>query len=113
MHFAGSDDSFRVHSDAQRNIPLRGDPMTIERLPNLSARGVLLALVSSIACLAQSPPATVIGKFVGTWKENESKRKIGSSTPGLRFRRAAGSQLEELRGPDERPLVESVNFDSK
>jgi hypothetical protein len=87
--------------------------MTIGRLPNLSARGVLLALVSSIVCLAQSPPATVIGKFVGTWKDNESKRKIGSSAPGLRFRRASSGQLEELRGPDERPVVEAVNFDGK
>jgi len=86
--------------------------MKIERLPIFGARVISLALLSSILCLAQSTPAVVIGKFVGTWNENEAKRKIGSGLT-LRFRRAANGQLEELRGPDARPLVQPVNFDGK
>jgi hypothetical protein len=87
--------------------------MTTERQP-IGARVITLALVSFILCVAQAAtePATVIGKFVGTWKENEAKRKIGS-TATLRFRRAANGQLEELRGPDARPLVQPVNFEGK
>jgi hypothetical protein len=85
--------------------------MTTGRLP-ISARVITLALVSFMLCAAQPAPETVIGKFVGTWKENEAKRKIGSGFT-LRFRRAASGQLEELRGPDARPLVEPVNFDGK
>src|SRR5437879_13915676 len=86
--------------------------MKIERLPIFGARVISLALLSSILCLAQSTPAVVIGKFVGTWNENEAKRKIGSGL-SLRFRRAANGQLEELRGPDARPLVQPINFDGK
>jgi len=85
--------------------------MTTQRLP-IGATVITLALVSFLSCEAQSAPATVIGKFVGTWKENEAKRKIGSIFT-LRFRRAASGQLEELRGPDARPVVQPVNFDGK
>jgi hypothetical protein len=42
--------------------------------------GVLtLALTSSMLCQAPPAPATVIGKFVGNWKENEAKRKVGGA----------------------------------
>jgi hypothetical protein len=86
--------------------------MKTQRLPIFGARMISLALLSSMLCLAESTPAIVIAKFVGTWKENEAKRKIGSGLT-LRFRRVANGQLEELRGPDARPLVQPVNFDGK
>jgi len=51
-------------------------------------------------------------KFTGTWKENESKLKISPSNT-LKFRRDAQGNLEELRGSEARPLVQSVRFDGK
>jgi hypothetical protein len=54
----------------------------------------------------------VIQHFVGSWKENEARRKIGSGV-GLRFRRAASGGIEELRGPENRPLVQPVKFGTK
>ncbi len=86
--------------------------MKIQRLPIFGARMISLALLSSMLCLAESTPAIVIAKFVGTWKENEAKRKLGSGL-ALRFRRTANEQLEELRGPEARPVAQPVNFDGK
>ena len=86
--------------------------MKIQRLPIFGARMISLALLSSMLCLAESTPAIVIAKFVGTWKENEAKRKLGSGL-ALRFRHTANEQLEELRGPEARPVAQPVNFDGK
>src|SRR2546421_10621952 len=55
---------------------------------------------------------SVIPRLSGTWKEDVSKRQIGSERH-LVFRRSAGGTLEELRGADLRPLVQPVNFTGK
>jgi hypothetical protein len=54
----------------------------------------------------------LIRQLSGTWKQNEAKRKIGSGL-NLRFRSTAAGQLEELRGPDSRPVIQPVNFNGK
>jgi hypothetical protein len=82
--------------------------MYSERLSMFSARAITLALAASFACLAQTPAS----KFTGTWKENESKRKISPSLT-LKFRRNSQGNLEELRGSEARPLVQPVRFDGK
>jgi len=82
------------------------------RLSIFSARVITLALASSLLCLAQTPSKATLGKFVGTWKENESKRKLSPSNT-LKFQRDAQGNLEERRGSDARPLIQSVRFDGK
>jgi hypothetical protein len=59
-----------------------------------------------------SNAAPSLGKLTGTWKENESKRKLGPLVT-LKFRRDAQGNLEELRGNEARPLVQPVHFDGK
>jgi hypothetical protein len=80
----------------------------------LGTGAVTLALIASFTTQAQSqssePP--VIAKLVGRWKEDQSKRKLGGSFANLRFRQTANG-LEELRGPDVKPLVQPVKFDGK
>jgi hypothetical protein len=78
------------------------------------ARIIPLVFVSTLLCFGQSSsaPASVIGRFAGTWKENEAKAKLGSA-PGLRFRTSGDGGLEELRGTDAAPLVQPVHFDGK
>lgn len=73
---------------------------------------ITLALLTAASSLAEADHAKVIGKFVGTWTENQAKRKLGSSMPGLRFRATANGSLEELRGPEARPLVQPIKFGS-
>jgi hypothetical protein len=51
----------------------------------------------------------VIRNFVGTWKQDPAKTKRGS-LGSLRFGRAADGSLEELRGPEARPIVHPVKF---
>ncbi len=60
---------------------------------------VLLALAAAAPCVAQAvtTPAGVSSRFIGTWKENESRRNLGS-TPVLQFQTNADGALEELRG---------------
>ncbi len=82
--------------------------MFSERLSVFSARAIMLALAASFVCFAQTPAS----KFTGTWKENESKRKISPSFT-LKFRRDSQGNLEELRGSEARPLVQPVRFDGK
>ena len=82
--------------------------MFSERLSVFSARAIMLALVASCGCFAQ----TSATKFTGTWKENESKTKISPSFT-LKFRRDSQGNLEELRGSEARPLVQPVRFDGK
>src|SRR2546430_1634616 len=89
--------------------------MHSERLSIFGARVITLALATSFVCFAQAPASKGVpslGKFTGTWKENESKRKISPSDT-LKFRRDAQGNLEELRGPDARPVVQPVHFDGK
>jgi hypothetical protein len=74
-------------------------------------RLVFLFLFIAAAC-SLGAAQTVNAKFSGTWQENQSKRKIGSGAP-LRFRQGANGQLEELRGPVEKPLAQPVNFGAK
>jgi hypothetical protein len=76
----------------------------------LATAFVTLALISPASSLAQADHSKVIGKFVGTWTENESKRKLGSGFPGLRFQNGTNGSLEEVRGPEARPLVQPVKF---
>jgi hypothetical protein len=68
-----------------------------------------IAIALSALCFAQSDHSALIKKFVGTWNENEAKRK-GGPPVSLRFQKAAGGTLEELRGPELRPLVQPVKF---
>lgn len=76
----------------------------------------MVVLITNEATLAQSKtegassPAAV-SKFVGTWKEDLSKRK--GSMLMLTFRRSANGGLEELRGSELRPLVQPVTFTGK
>jgi hypothetical protein len=78
------------------------------RLSIFGARVITLALAASFVCFAQAS----LEKFTGTWKENESKRKISPSNT-LKFRRDTQGNLEELRGSEARPLVQPVHFDGK
>jgi hypothetical protein len=86
--------------------------MKLKALPIPGAGVVTLALLTSLLWHAQPAPSTVTVKFVGSWLEDQSKRQIGALAQ-LRFRHGAAGQLEELRGPDERPLVQPVNFGTK
>jgi len=70
---------------------------------------VIVAFASS--SLAQSS-GSVITRFTGTWKEDISKRKVGSLA-NLRFQRNAKGGLEEVRGPEVRPVYQSIVFDGK
>jgi hypothetical protein len=70
---------------------------------------VCTAVALSALCFAQSDHSALIKKFVGTWNENQAKRK-GGPPVSLRFQKAAGGMLEELRGPEVRPLVQPVKF---
>jgi hypothetical protein len=83
------------------------------RAAMLSAGAITLALIASLAfAQAPAPNAAALGKFTGTWKENESKRKMSPSA-SLKFRRDAEGNLEELRGSEAHPVVQSVRFDGK
>ena len=64
-------------------------------------------LASAGSCVAQQTSSGA--KFAGVWKENPAKRTIGAQQP-LRFRAGANGALEELRGPESRPLVQPVKF---
>jgi hypothetical protein len=80
--------------------------MKLKRLT--SAFVITVTFVSPVVSFA-ADNSKVIHNFVGTWKEDEAKRKIGSF-PSLRFRRSGSGGIEELRGPEGRPLVQPVNF---
>ena len=86
---------------------------------SVRAAALLLPLVvvfNPCGALAQAKPqGTVSGspvsKFVGTWKEDLSKRQ--GELQGLTFRRSGNGGLEELRGSELKPLVQPVNFTGK
>lgn len=73
-----------------------------------------IALVSLLVLftLTLSAVTVVASDFTGTWKANEAKSKVGSNL-NLEFRRNAKGELEELRGPESRPVVQRVIFDGK
>jgi hypothetical protein len=78
------------------------------------------AFVAVIWLVAPLPPARaqstrgadIIGRFAGTWKEDATKRKFGAQAT-LRFRRNAKGELEEVRGPEARPVVQTIVFDGQ
>lgn len=78
----------------------------------ISATFLLIGMAAALLAQQSRVQSNVIDRFVGTWKEDQSKRKLGSQ-PGLRFRRTASGGIEELRGPDAKPDVQAVNFDGK
>ena len=87
--------------------------MTAKRLFAASVIGASLVVGSASLTIAQpAAPAGVVARFIGTWKEDESKRKIGSMGQ-LLFRLGAQERLEEVRGPEARPIVQPVVFDGK
>jgi hypothetical protein len=53
-------------------------------------------------------PASVVSRFTGVWQEDPSRRT--GLNARLTFRRNATGALEELRGPEARPLIQRVNF---
>jgi hypothetical protein len=78
----------------------------------VNVRVIALTFVPCLMIVGQSSPTPVLQKFVGVWMEDESKLKIGDSFGKLRFRQS-GDGLEELRGPEVKPLVQSVKFGTK
>lgn len=56
--------------------------------------------------------AAVVQRFAGTWREDVTKRKIGSMAH-LRFQRDSKGALQELRGAEARPTHQDVVFDGK
>jgi hypothetical protein len=87
----------------------RKHALRIIRFSHIGSRLLALTLVASFVCLAQAPS---LGKFAGTWTEDESKRTFGSMET-LKFRTDSKGNLEELRGADARPLVQPLHFDGK
>ena len=91
-----------------------------ERLPIMlfASRTSLFAITlsamaaASLYAQAKQDTAKLISSLSGTWKEDESKRKLGSA-PGLRFRATTSGDMEELRGPESKPMVQPVKFDGK
>lgn len=71
---------------------------------------IVLAMGQGIFGQSNPTPASgsAVSKFVGTWQEDESKRKGVTAT--LTFRTNASGGLEEVRGSELRPLVQPVNF---
>jgi hypothetical protein len=86
--------------------------MATARASRFSVRLIALTLISCLISLAQSTPP-VVGKLVGVWIENEAKLKIGGSFASLRFRQTSDAGMEELRGPELKPLVQPVKFGEK
>ncbi len=79
-----------------------------------SVFAITLSAIAALSLYAQAKPYTgkLISSLSGTWKEDESKRKLGSA-PGLRFRATTNGAMEELRGPESKPMVQPVKFDGK
>ena len=83
------------------------------RIAYKAAFAAALATMSTFSLCAETKPETqLISSLSGTWKEDQTKRKLGSG-PGLRFRTNAEGGLEELRGPEANPMVQPVKLDGK
>jgi hypothetical protein len=68
----------------------------------------------ALNALTLSAVTVMASDFTGTWKANEAKSKVGSNINfDLEFRRSAKGELQELRGPASRPVVQPVVFDGK
>jgi hypothetical protein len=101
----------------QAHIP-HSSPFSEEHRMSVKAVAASVALPLLVVCgitvpaQSQRQPATaatsVLEKFAGTWREDISKRQGELQT--LSFRRSANGGMEELRGPELRPLVQPVNF---
>jgi hypothetical protein len=74
--------------------------------------GVVVGAIQIVVLAQSTALGSVISRFTGTWKEDVSKRKVGS-TAHLRFQVNAKGSLEEVRGPETRPIVQPVMFDGK
>jgi hypothetical protein len=72
---------------------------------------VILMAIASVAMAQSKEP--IVKRFAGNWVENEAKRKGAPGLADLRFRSTTAGKLEELRGPEVRPVVQPVNFDGK
>jgi hypothetical protein len=70
--------------------------------------GMIVMAVAFVALAQSNKP--IVDRFAGTWVENEAKRKGPPGAPDLRFRSTTAGKLEELRGPEVRPVVQPVNF---
>lgn len=79
----------------------------------LVVAALLFPFATASPSLAQTKDqASGVARFRGTWKEDVSKRKIGSIQT-LVFRRNGNGGIEELRGSELKPLVQPVNFTGK
>lgn len=84
------------------------------RIPSISRLilGSFLVLQPGGVALAQTTASSAaLDRFVGTWREDESKRQIGSMRH-LIFRRS-GAGIEEERGSEARPLIQPIRFGAK
>lgn len=75
--------------------------------------GALIGIGQIVGLAQTSGSGSVIARFSGTWKEDTSKRKLGSGTVNLRFQRDDKGGLQEVRGPEVRPVFQSIVFDGK
>jgi hypothetical protein len=82
--------------------------VSIASAPVLPARGIQQASASGTT-VQGSATASVVSRFTGVWKEDLSKR-TGALNARLTFRRNTTGALEELRGPEARPLVQPATF---
>ena len=73
--------------------------------------GVILMAIASLGAAQSKKP--IVERFAGTWIENQAKRKGAPGLADLRFRSTTAGKLEELRGPEVRPVVQPINFDGK
>ena len=70
----------------------------------------LVVVAFAVRPLAQA--TSVVDRFNGTWKEDVSRRKV-SSALNLRFQRSDKGILQEARGPEVRPVFQTIVFDGK
>jgi hypothetical protein len=82
------------------------------RLLSAGLFGVLVGIVQIVGLAQSSGSASAVSRFTGTWKEDVTKRKVGSM-PNLRFQRNEKGVLQEVRGPEVRPVFQSIVFDGK
>jgi hypothetical protein len=81
------------------------------RLVTAGLLGLLIGTVQLAGGAQSTGSGPVIARLTGTWKEDVSKRKVGGAIVDLRFQRDTKGGLQELRGPDVLPDVQSIVFD--
>jgi hypothetical protein len=89
----------------------------VRRFRTLLEAARAIAFIGAVAQLggaqaggAQTPP--VLTALRGSWIEDQAKNTFGHGTD-LRFRRSSSKAIEELRGTDPNPVVQTVMFDGK